>query len=749
MSKDSEVSRREFLRRSASIVVLSGTGFAPRATGGMTTLDARAAARALVARVLPKRHTAFEVEVMPADNGKDVFEIESKDGKVVLRGNSGVGIASALNWYLKHHCQCDMSWCGTQMKLPNELPAIPQKVRRVTPHQYRTFFNYCTFSYVMPWWHWEEWERAIDFVAMNGYNMPLAATGLEGVWYGTLLKFGFTDEETRSCISGPAHLPWQWMPNLEGYQGPLPKNWIESHIQLGRRILDRERELGMTPIQQGFSGHVPSLLKKKFPTASIAQQPSWVGFPGVFQLDPLDPLFEKLGKAFMEEEIRLFGSNHLFAADPFHESEPPRPGNDYLSAVGKRILEVMTKSDPDAKWIMQGWTERQPIVQAVPKDRLLILDIGGNRWNQRDAFWGYDFLNCRYNNFGNRNTLHGDLKGLAANPFAAVVAKQPNCRGMGLMMEGMTQNPVYHNMTNDLIWRSEPVDATAWLHDYARRRYGAESAKANQAWDLLLAGTYGPGTPDTEYSSMVAARPALHVKKSGPNEGFCIPYDPRQLVQAWGLLLADSGQLKDSDAYRFDIVDVGRQVLSNLAQSLHEDVRKAFINKDANALRESAQRFETLLSDVDTLLATRSEYHFGKWVAEARSWGATSEERKYYEKNASTIVTYWGPEDSHIFDYAWREWAGLVGSFYLDRWKMFHKHLADCLAKGVAYDDPGDQVYGRESFRANAFYRRLADWEIAWCAKEKDLPASPSGDEVAIAQHLLAKYRPPLDEAQA
>jgi len=112
---------------------------------------------------------------------------------------------------------------------------------------------------------WKEWERAVDQLAMQGYNMPLAATGMEGVWYNTLLRFDFTDLEARTFLSAPGHLPWQLMQNLEGSEDPLPKSWIDSHIELGRKIIERERELGMTPIQQGFSGHVPHLLKRNSP----------------------------------------------------------------------------------------------------------------------------------------------------------------------------------------------------------------------------------------------------------------------------------------------------------------------------------------------------------------------------------------------------------------------------------------------------------------------------------------------------
>ena len=107
----------------------------------------QAAAAALVARVLPGRAGEFAVEIIPAADGKDVFEVESAGGTIVLRGNNGVSVASALNWYLKEVCHAQLSWCGDQLNLPAQLPPVPAKVRTVCLHKHRVMFNYCTLSY--------------------------------------------------------------------------------------------------------------------------------------------------------------------------------------------------------------------------------------------------------------------------------------------------------------------------------------------------------------------------------------------------------------------------------------------------------------------------------------------------------------------------------------------------------------------------------------------------------------------------
>ena len=72
----------------------------------------------------------------------------------------------------------------------------------------------------------------IDFMAIKGINMPLAITGLEAVWRRTLLAFGVDGQEAREFLCGPAYLAWQWMTNMEGVCGPLPKSWIDQQQAL-------------------------------------------------------------------------------------------------------------------------------------------------------------------------------------------------------------------------------------------------------------------------------------------------------------------------------------------------------------------------------------------------------------------------------------------------------------------------------------------------------------------------------------
>jgi len=704
----------------------------------------------LIGRVTPGLEDSFVLQLLPRHHEKEYFVLSSTDGKVLLKGNSAVALASGYNWYLKYLCDMHFVWNGSNMKLPEVLPLPKSGTRIQIMPDWRVYMNYCTFNYSAAWWDWKRWEREIDFMAMNGINMPLSVVGLEGAWYNSLRRIGYTDQETRKYLVGPAYTAWQWMTNIESANGPLPKSWIDNHIVLGKQIIDRELELGMQPIQQGFTGSVPRSFISKFPHAKIALGKSWCNFTPTAQLDPLDPLFKKFGRIFLEEQRKLFGSHGYYAADPFHEGTPPRPGKKYLNAVGAAIQSLVVSFDPKAVIAMQAWSIRKDIATAISKKRLMILDLKGNRYKEKGylGFWGYKYIVGNLHNFGGRINIHGDIRLVASNQYDKAKKVYPNAIGSGLFMEGIEQNPLYYDMAFEMPFHRGSIKPEDWLVNYARRRYGFTSLKLEKALMLLLKGPYGPGTNDVENSSIIAARPALDVKKSGPNAGFDIPYSPILLAQALELFLEESERGGLSDGYCYDIVDMSRQVLSNLGQLIHKKAAKAFQDKSRVNFDLHSRRFLDLLKDVDELLNTRKDFSFDRWVESARAQGSSDEERRLYEYNATLLLTWWaGDKDPTIFDYAWKEWSGLISGYYLPRWKKFYGMLGKHLAEGTAYtENKLPMVYGRETMRANEFYDQLANWEQEWIRSKKALRKTEVASELITVQRLMLKYRPLFKE---
>ena len=309
------------------------------------TLLQAAPADGLARRILGRKAARFEFVEAPAD--KDYFQVEQAGRRIRITGNNVNSQAMGLNWYLKHVAHVHVSWFEDQpVQLPWRLPRVKETVRREARVDDRFFLNYCTYGYTMPWWGWKQWERFIDWMAMNGVTLPLAITGQEAVWYEVWKEFGMTDEEIRAYFSAPAHLPWHRMANLDGFQGPLPVSWLEGQKALQGRIVARERELGMTPVLPGFAGHVPGRIAELFPEADIKNLSAWCGFEPTFFLNSEDPLFPKIQKSFLEKQEALYGTDHIYGVDPFNEMDPPSWEPEYLKTVSEHIYASLEAADP-------------------------------------------------------------------------------------------------------------------------------------------------------------------------------------------------------------------------------------------------------------------------------------------------------------------------------------------------------------------------------------------------------------------
>jgi alpha-N-acetylglucosaminidase len=699
--------------------------------------------------VLPALGPQLDVEqIAPAADGSDVFEVGSRAGRLVLRGNTAVSMASGLEWYLTHVAHLQLSWDGDNLAPPGILPLPTAQVRVVAPYRDRAYLNYCTFNYTMAWWDRARWEREIDWMALHGVTMPLATTGQEAVWQATLRQFGMGDDEIRQYLVGPAFSCWQWLTNIEAWAGPLPQPWIDSHLELGRFILQRERELGMTPILQGFSGCVPLAFARKFPAAGIQRKAVWCAVPpGTAQIDPEDPLFARVGRVFLEQQARLLGPGHLYAADPFHEGEPPQPGDAYLTAVGQRIYGLTQAFDPGATLVMQGWSIREGVVRGIPADRLLVLDLTGEKWRETQAFWGRPWVAGVLHNFGGRTFLGGNLPALAANaPSLLGSPAGGHLVGIGAFPEATGQNPVVYDLAFDLGWHRAAPDLPAWVEAYARARYGRLPEPARAGWGHLLKSVYAQADAAPSMDSPICAQPALALDKASPWGSFDRDYDPAVVWTAWDEFLSAGREIGTVDTYQYDLVDVGRQALADLSVPLYAEVAAAYRSGDLARFKASRGRFLDLIDDLDTLVGTRREFLLGRWLADARGWGTSAGERDLYERNARLLLTVWGPPSrgAYLEDYACRQWSGLLRGYYRKRWERFFAYL-DTAPAGTN-EEGLYRVMDRPGQQSNEFYRRLADWEYSWCDEHDHYPAKPAGDPLAVSPRLAAKWRPAMLE---
>jgi alpha-N-acetylglucosaminidase len=469
-------------------------------------------------------------------------------------------------------------------------------------------------------------------------------------------------------------------------------------------------------------------MAEKLPQAKIQFKPKWCAFPGAAQLDPLDPMFPALGKAFIQEQTKLFGTDHWYTADPFHESAPPSKDPAYLPAVARTILDTLKSADPDAKIAMQTWSMREPIVTAIPPDRILMLDLEGHKWTSSKGFWDRPWVAGVLLNFGGRGFIGGDVGAALDAPSALLNnPKAGHLQGVGIFPEASLLEPVYFDAALEAAWHSQAPDPKQWLQDYAHARYGVLPTEASAAWELLGKTVYTGDSGCLE--SPLALRPSLGSEHSSFGGELKRHYEGTAVWQAWEMLQAASPQLKSVDPYQYDLVDLGRQCLSDLTLALRHDLKKAVDSGDAEKVKLATDKFFDLATDMDKLLGTRREFLLGAWLASAKAWGTNDAEKRLYEHNARWQITVWGPNvaQSGLDDYSNRQWSGLISGYYIPRWKKYLDHLRDKPA------DPG-------------FNKALNQWEYDWCDGTESYPTTPSGDAIEISGRLLKKWKPVMAE---
>lgn len=699
------------------------------------------ASYALINRVIPGHEQNFKVEQLATNASKDAFEIESVNGKIVLKGNNGVAVASALYYYLTEYCHCQVTWNGTNLHLPAKLPVLKSKIYKNTPYQYRYYLNYCTYNYSMSWWGWDRWQKEIDWMALHGINMPLALTGQEYTWYEVYKSMGFTDNDLSSFFCGPAYFSWFWMGNLDGWGGPLPLSWMTSHRNLQQKILQRERELGMKPILQSFTGHVPASFSKHFPNSKLKKTNWNNGFDDTYILDTADPLFEEIGRKFLQAQTRLYGTDHLYSADTFNENEPPTDDPAYLSALSARVYQAMSKADPKAVWVMQGWLfysdrkfwktpQIKALLKAVPDDHMIILDLATEIepvWKRTDAYYGKPWIWNMLHNFGGNISMFGRLETVAKEPALALRdSASGRMAGIGLTMEAIEQNPVLYELMTKHVWQAGPIELDNWLQQYILNRYGSVNTHTVKAWQVLKQTVYNGKDVRDGPESIITGRPTFDSATVWTKTK--LNYQRKDLLPAWDEMMQAIAANGKSDGFNYDLVDLSRQALANYARPLQIKWVKAYQDKNTADFEKYTTQYLGLISDMDALLATRKDFLLGVWLADARNCGTTLSEKAVYERNARDLITLWGDEKSPLHEYSCRQWSGLLNDFYKVRWERFFALAKQALKDGRQMD-------------MQAFNTSISAWEWQWVNTQKNYPVTTRGNSIVVARQLYQKYR--------
>lgn len=656
----------------------------------------------------------IDLELVGRKDGKDCYEINAEGGRLAIKGSSANAICYAFNTYLHEACGSMVTWSGRHLDLPSEWPDFSASC--TSPYQLRYFLNVCTFGYTTPYWDWERWSKELDWMALHGVNMPLASVASEAIAKRVWTKLGLTEEEADAFFTGPAHLPWHRMGNLNAFDGPLNSEWHNAQIELQHKILEKMRALDMEPVAPAFAGFVPPAFMKKHPEIQ-ANQLVWGGFDLDYNacvLSPDSPWFGKIGKMFVEEWEKEFGKATYYLSDSFNEMRLPVDKDDVegkhrlLAKYGEAICSSITAGNPDAVWVTQGWTfgyqhdfwdkeSMKALLSNVPDDKLIIIDLGNDypkwvwhteqTWKVQEGFWGKKWIYSYVPNFGGKVLPTGDLTMYAEGSVEAL--KSPfgkNLVGFGSAPEGLENNEVVYELLADMGWASENIDLDEWLETYCKARYGYCDEGLLGIWKHLHNTVYNSLYSYPRYTWQTVVHDRRRKSRHDMDDEF---------GQAVSDFLKYADKCSASQLYRNDAVEFAALWLAELADRHYE---LALANgKTVLGLGELDTCVE-ILAQVDRLLASHPEYTLEEWVDYARRSTGNPLLKDAYEANAKRLITTWGGWQE---DYAARFWSGLIADYYIPRLKIHFSEEASSLDEWeekwiktpwknttVAFDDP-------------------------------------------------------------
>lgn len=405
-------------------------------------------------------------------------------------------------------------------------------------------------------------------------------------------------------------------------------------------------------------------------------------------------MFEKIGKLYIELWEQEFGKNEFYLADSFNEMDVPKMDSEALllaelQGYGDKVYRSIKAANPDATWVMQGWTfpyhkdenrERfwtaqrlHALVSKVPDDKLLILDLANEynklwwkidpSWKLYDGFFNKKWIYSFIPNMGGKTPLNGVLDIYASIPIDALTFKDKgNLVGYGIAPEGIENNEMLYELTLDMAWTKNKIDVKKWQKQYAIARYGEAPKSLLSAYNYLNKSAYGSFVDHPIHRFQL--RP---YKKPEGVEDHATVHESQDFVNATVAFLEAREQLEDNKFYRYDAVEITSLFLSLVIDDLLHEFEAL---PDDNLNYQLIDEAISLMFAMDKLLAEHPNFQLETWVNWARSWGDNEEDKSYYESNAKRLLTTWGGDP--VNDYSGRVWSGLVKNYYLPRWKKYH-----------------------------------------------------------------------------
>lgn len=687
--------------------------------------------KGLIIRTLGEYYVDFfKVNIVPNIYGNDYFELHMDDDKIIINGNNVNSLAVGLNYYFEHYLNQTFSRFGNskiEVKLP--MKRVEGRVRKEIDVKYRYNYNYVAFGYTMAYWDFDKWEREIDWMALNGFNLALNLVGHEEVIRRTLNEFGFSFTEIVEYLTSPIYLPWMYMGNISRIGGEITPKWFEDRAKLAIKIRNRMNDFGISQVQQIYIGQFPF---KENLDINVLPGSYWSRIKGSDRLNFYDGNYEKVGKVFYEKQREVMGDSNYFAGDLFHEG-----GNFYgydVKSVAYKILDILKKNNGvDSIWVMQSWNHNptSELIEYLDKKNLLIIDLHSQlnvRWKGSSKFNGMSWTSKEFNssnwvfgilnNFGGRSGLYGHFRNVI-DEFYNAKNNAEYLKGIGSTPEAIGYNDFIDELTSELIF-SDRIDEEEFVKRYITNRYGKYSKKLLDGFYVLLDTVYNPTI--NEYhegasESVINARPSMDITSSSKWGKIHKNYNSDILERALNHYYSVYDEFKDNQLYINDLTEISSEVIVNLAYDYYDDIKTAYRNNNFNELKMLSEKFLYLINLQANILYYNDRKSLSSIFRDIEEFNYDDYFEDTLKYNKKTILTTWYDklvsEDDGLRDYANTDFYELIGNLYYNRWKNYFDEL---LSNGKVDKDKYDDykfdlkwIYNDNSLKFNKSNKNLKE----------------------------------------
>lgn len=513
--------------------------------------------------------------------GFDGYVVETRGHDLILAGAKPYSCLYAVYHLLQRHLGCGFFEDGDQVPRREtvELGTIHDVCKPRFEH--RQFIHPCHSSYSNRWWSLEDWKRWLD--------------------YGAKMRFNVANLYMHLAESGLAVLVWKRLGagiELTDHQ--------RAQMALYREVVRHARLLGIRvilPTSRAITslGHIDRSMNAQFEAfhnlykdKAAFIESLWCGWR-VYRVSAADPLYTQAIGLLVEEAVRHFGTDHLYALEPVSEEnlliENPKERDALVQGMLRGTIKAVRGIDPQARFMTDTWCmvgedmdeqrrlNAESQLKVIKEEDTIIQEadvVLCPIYLKKNYFYGKPWLAGIMTAGGGTTGLYGYLA--AAIQALQQISRDPkasSCIGFASWPESHDHNHYYYNGLAELAWDPQQV----WLGDYLRRhvvaRFGPEHGlELLPAVHALNASVYNTMVPDALNRPFYRLLGWRWAGESDAQERQMATQEPDVLL-ALRHMLKHTAVFADSPLFRRDLVDVAKLYLGLRVNAYKRDLMTA------------------------------------------------------------------------------------------------------------------------------------------------------------------------------